>query len=234
MSESVRKRGAFTLIELLVVVAVITILMAILLPSLQQARSSARTVACGSNLRQIGMALYIYANMHDDQLPNVDSGAGSSSWSYKVFGAARTLEHAVGGLLQCPDNPVIKWQQVSVGDTIGVAPKGIGYAWNQYIVDLGWSRGPQRRLRSFEGPGGIMVVCDLNFERAPGYAPPSQPGSAHISTPARASYRHNGTNLLFLDGHVEKLKRGWNENPRIWTDRTELLTSSATAPDTSN
>lgn len=229
-----RTKQAFTLIELLVVVAVIAILMAILLPSLQQARSSAQAVACGSNLRQIGMAIYLYANMHDDQLPNVNSGAGSSSWTYKMFGAAETLDFAVGGLLQCPSNTVVKWQQMGSPGVIGIAPKGIGYAWNQYIVDTNWSRGPQRRLKSFDGPGGVMVVCDLNFERYPGYLPPDQPVSVHISTPARASYRHsNGTNVLFLDGHVERLKRGWTENPRIWTDRIEFLTTNTTAVDTS-
>lgn len=54
------KRKSFTLIELLVVVAIISVLVAILLPALTTARERARQVACSSNLRQIGLGLQMY------------------------------------------------------------------------------------------------------------------------------------------------------------------------------
>ncbi len=61
MCRPVRRPSAFTLIELLVVIAIIALLIAILLPALGKARDAARTVACGSNLRQIGIGLTGYA-----------------------------------------------------------------------------------------------------------------------------------------------------------------------------
>ena len=62
-------QDTFTLIELLVVMAVVSILVAMLLPALRSARESAKRVQCQSSLHQIGLAIHMYANDHEGMLP---------------------------------------------------------------------------------------------------------------------------------------------------------------------
>ena len=65
----VRRIKGFTLIELLVVIAIIAILAAILFPVFAQARESARSASCLSNLRQFALATLHYVQDYDEVFP---------------------------------------------------------------------------------------------------------------------------------------------------------------------
>src|SRR6266536_2206230 len=69
----------FTLIELLVVIAIIAILAAILFPVFARARESARRISCASNLKQLGVAVQMYAQDFDEVLPYGQNWHGTSA-----------------------------------------------------------------------------------------------------------------------------------------------------------
>jgi prepilin-type N-terminal cleavage/methylation domain-containing protein len=90
--------NGFTLIEVLVVVAIIALLIAILLPSLKQAREVASGVACGSNMRQLMIAMHGYSAQripydwaHGNGQPN--KGGKDNSWAFTYPFNTRTHEN---------------------------------------------------------------------------------------------------------------------------------------------
>ena len=88
----------FTLVELLVVIAIISILISLLLPALARARSLANQVLCASNQRQIGVAMYQWADDHNGFAPGCGLGFG--------LGAGQLVPVAgVGNVTYASPNP---------------------------------------------------------------------------------------------------------------------------------
>jgi len=90
---SVRYR-AFTLIELLVVISVIALLIALLLPALEGARNAAVISACGSNIRQLHLGAYMFAEDHDGKLirhPDLPETA-TDGWDFNTVHVMRVVD----------------------------------------------------------------------------------------------------------------------------------------------
>jgi prepilin-type N-terminal cleavage/methylation domain-containing protein/prepilin-type processing-associated H-X9-DG protein len=75
-------RKAFTLIELLVVVAIITVLIALLIPFLGKARDNAKRAVCLAHLKQVGTAFYAYAGNNNQMVP--DGGNVQLGWNQQT------------------------------------------------------------------------------------------------------------------------------------------------------
>src|SRR3954454_21148910 len=94
-----RVRG-FTLIELLVVIAIIAVLVALLLPAVQQAREAARRVQCKNNLKQMGLALHNYLDVYTC-FPPLGCYPAAAVGQWKTFSAqARLLPYLEQANLQ--------------------------------------------------------------------------------------------------------------------------------------
>ncbi len=172
-----RRSRAFTLIELLVVISIIALLIALLLPALSAAREAGRKVLCLANMKQVGLAMVVYAEDNRGDLPRGrwDTGNGNTSaneygtrWTnriaglYELGGRKSGNEWVFGGksAMLCPSNE----SAVARGRMNDSDQRGASYFGNGRLitpsdslttvhVKLSQVRQPSRRLLMTERLG---------------------------------------------------------------------------------
>jgi prepilin-type N-terminal cleavage/methylation domain-containing protein/prepilin-type processing-associated H-X9-DG protein len=147
-----RREKAFTLIELLIVISVISLLMAVLMPTLAAARSRGRALACKSNLRQLLLAGIGYATENDGAYVPAASDMWDNAGLHRWHGRRDTREHpfdplrgplagylADGRVKECPaKTDFVKGQDWKTNFEQGCG----GYGYNMtYIGSRLWQNG---------------------------------------------------------------------------------------------
>ena len=162
--------GAFTLIELLVVIAIIAILAAMLLPALAKAKQKAKQTACINNMRQIGIALVMYAdnyNQYPNDLWSANNGGNDTYvWQPRLLSLMGNNRNA----FSCPAALQASWWNTTLNTTLKLA-KGEDGILTPYCIATGASDSLGTRFSLGYNDWGLSQSDQLGMGGDVGSAP---------------------------------------------------------------
>lgn len=204
MSRCAKTKHAFTLIELLVVISIIAVLIAMLLPALKNARAAARSVQCKQQLKQMGLALTLYADDYEGYFPAFRASHAKGKVYWPIFLSDHYMRMQLGNkrydeIFLCPSDPVgydpIAFHQ-------GSTETGSYGAGNTYMPGLGMdtTTWPSHHVHRNRAPRGGVVFADNTHIKLL-----LRPDSKPAYFPSLFWHPNQTLNAMFLDTHVESL-----------------------------
>ena len=212
---------AFTLIELLVVIAIIAILAAMLLPALARAKESARGAQCLSQMRQLGLAVRLYADDHQDEFPRSQHSAFAHSqlpWGRAIAPQLGRAEQAwtnlLSGVYHCPaDRRAKPW---SYG-------QNVYFELNPDNDDYLGAPQTWRRVASILHPATTILQAEMSGSGSP-MSDTADHIMAHFWVTLQDAcdvdgLRHKGRpNYNFVDGHAAARELRATYDPALQLD----------------
>ena len=194
----------FTLIELLIVIAIIAILAALLLPSLNKARDRARSIQCVSNLGSIGKMMIIYNDDYTAIPPATSPTDAAICWqdfltahtNGKTLATCIYMEGGkfIRGIWACPDSPNT-WGEYNVNPS-WKGSRNDHYDINHFLVRT-WDFSYYCKINKVRKPSQCMLAADEDMQ-----GPTQEVIGLRYNSNLSIVKHYPNVNVLFLDGHA--------------------------------